>query len=614
MIIEPIYYRLKEPFNEELPLYRVTTADSTFEISDLSRLDFPLSIEKLPLPSSYIVAPYISSFACLNATHDAPSIKVKITKLSFLEGKELLLEVLKVKKGKIRVDANQTLTKDELFELANLIPKDRLDYFEEPLASFDDYEGIDLPIALDESLKEGDLENKICKPFVKAVVIKPFWIDYQEVVTLAKKYNKMIVLGSSYEEPTPILRLAELLQLTDVPLGIDTERYKEKAIRCPILDKDPKEIALILENGSTFTFQELNEEIQKAKPTKNSFIAPTLTLTFIVEFFQALRLGLTIEFGKELSPYQLPTKPFTTIPERAKVVFTTSGTTGKKKRIVWRAQDLIGACQNTHTNPLPWKQKTFFSRLDPSRIGGIAAIVRAFYWGHLNLNKDQASDIEFVVPTQLLRIVADQEPQLAKAYIVGGAKLSSNIKQIAIARQIDIYIAYGATEFGSFFLDGIPYKDCTFKLSSDGELLIKTPYHALDLVNIDREGFIHTNDRASVFSDGKIEILERMDDVIISGGHKIYLSFIESTLSTHPNLLYVKAFKVPSIEWGEELAIIYYGKERLDPILLKEWCRQHLDRYDVPKHFVYLDHFPNYKLSLELLQQLLRDQLLDKRE
>ncbi len=68
-----------------------------------------------------------------------------------------------------------------------------------------------------------------------------------------------------------------------------------------------------------------------------------------------------------------------------------------------------------------------------------------------------------------------------------------------------------------------------------------------------RNGWLYTGDIASMDDEGYIYILDRKNDLIISGGINIYPREVEEVLYTHPAIREASVVGVPDDEWGEEL-------------------------------------------------------------
>src|SRR5918995_140326 len=111
---------------------------------------------------------------------------------------------------------------------------------------------------------------------------------------------------------------------------------------------------------------------------------------------------------------------------------------------------------------------------------------------------------------------------------------------------------------------------------------------------IDEEGWLHTGDLAVMDEDGYFKITGRADDMIIRGGENIYPREIEEFLYTHPEISDVKVFGAPDEKYGEEIAAAIIKKEdsSLTEEDVKEYCRENIARYKVPKYVDFVEEYP----------------------
>ncbi len=128
------------------------------------------------------------------------------------------------------VDMNQKWNLEEAIAFAKHFPK--LEYFEEPLMPTEDASTFPYPVALDESLREGEIPPY---PSIKSHIIKPTLHGYP----LPKKVKGVdFILSSSYESELGIYQLAKLshrLKLPLKPMGLGTSHLFEE----PLFEKEP---------------------------------------------------------------------------------------------------------------------------------------------------------------------------------------------------------------------------------------------------------------------------------------------------------------------------------------------------------------------------------------
>jgi fatty-acyl-CoA synthase len=104
-------------------------------------------------------------------------------------------------------------------------------------------------------------------------------------------------------------------------------------------------------------------------------------------------------------------------------------------------------------------------------------------------------------------------------------------------------------------------------------------------------GWFHTGDLAVMEQDGYAKIRDRSKDVIISGGENISSLEVEETLYRHPAVLNAAVVAQPDEKWGETPCAFIELKFGVSATAeeLRDFCREHLARYKVPKAFIFRD-------------------------
>ncbi len=111
---------------------------------------------------------------------------------------------------------------------------------------------------------------------------------------------------------------------------------------------------------------------------------------------------------------------------------------------------------------------------------------------------------------------------------------------------------------------------------------------------IDRAGWMHTGDLATMDDDGYCAIVGRIKDMVIRGGENIYPREIEEFLYQHPAIVDVQVFGVPDARFGEELCawIKLRAGQSLTEDEVKAFCQGQIAHYKVPRHIRFVDEFP----------------------
>jgi fatty-acyl-CoA synthase len=112
---------------------------------------------------------------------------------------------------------------------------------------------------------------------------------------------------------------------------------------------------------------------------------------------------------------------------------------------------------------------------------------------------------------------------------------------------------------------------------------------------IDGGHWMHTGDLAVMREDGYLTIVGRIKDMVIRGGENIYPREVEEFLYTHPDIADVQVVGVPDPRYGEELAAwvrLRPGAPELTAEAVREFCRDKLAHYKIPRYVVAVDEFP----------------------
>tara|TARA_R110002095_G_scaffold13454_7_gene17588 strand:+ start:5053 stop:6756 length:1704 start_codon:yes stop_codon:yes gene_type:complete len=111
---------------------------------------------------------------------------------------------------------------------------------------------------------------------------------------------------------------------------------------------------------------------------------------------------------------------------------------------------------------------------------------------------------------------------------------------------------------------------------------------------IDSNGWMHTEDLATMDEDGYISIIGRSKDMVIRGGENVYPREIEEFLYSHPLISDAQVTGVPDPKFGEELVawVILKPGETLTADELRAFCRDKIAYYKVPKYIKFTDAFP----------------------
>jgi len=109
-----------------------------------------------------------------------------------------------------------------------------------------------------------------------------------------------------------------------------------------------------------------------------------------------------------------------------------------------------------------------------------------------------------------------------------------------------------------------------------------------------RGGWFHTGDMATISGDGRILIVDRRKDIIVSGGENISSLEVEKALLAHPGVYEAAVIPIPDEKWGEVpkgLVVPKPGSELTETELL-EFCRSRIAHYKCPRSIEFLESLP----------------------
>ncbi len=123
-------------------------------------------------------------------------------------------------------------------------------------------------------------------------------------------------------------------------------------------------------------------------------------------------------------------------------------------------------------------------------------------------------------------------------------------------------------------------------------------------------GWLHTGDVGYVDEDGYLFLVDRMKDMIISGGVNVYPKDIEEIVIQHPDVREVAVIGVPDKKWGEVpiAAVVLLPEAKVTPEQLIEWTNLKVDaKFQRIRDAVFMDSFP-CNVAGKMLKREMRDQ------
>ncbi|MEU5434987.1 o-succinylbenzoate--CoA ligase [Streptomyces sp. NPDC020719] len=276
------------------------------------------------------------------------------------------------------------------------------------------------------------------------------------------------------------------------------------------------------------------------------------------------------------------------VPEGTAVVIATSGSTSHPKGVLLSAEALRASARATHTRlggPGRW-----LLALPPYHVAGLQVLVRSLLAGTSPVLHDarggfRAEDFRSagcrytaLVPTQLIRLLRAGGPALEAlrefdAVLLGGTRVPPELLGRAREAGVRVVTTYGMSETaGGCVYDGVPLDGVRVRVVSDGDaegtILLGGPTLATGYLGEPEltarafaDGWFRTDDLGRRHPDGRLEVLGRADDVVITGGVKVSPSAVEAVLREQPGVGDACVVGVADDDWGQIVVAVVVPAE-----------------------------------------------------
>jgi len=292
------------------------------------------------------------------------------------------------------------------------------------------------------------------------------------------------------------------------------------------------------------------------------------------------------------------------------LVIRTSGSGGRPKDVVLSHRAVLASAAATHDRlggPGQW-----LLALPVTGIAGLQVLVRSILAAEEPLlAADHSSLAEAIaamsgprqyaslVPTQLHRLAAAGELAVLAgldALLIGGASVSPALTAQARSAGINVVRTYGMSETcGGCVYDGLPLDGVRIRIGDDRQIHLAGPM-LFDGYGDSREtaivdGWFATSDLGEFDPDGRLRVLGRNDDVVISGGVNVSLPAVTDALREIPGILEAFAVAVDDAEWGQRVVGCLVGEASLDNVR-DAVAAVGLPRTWAPRQLLVLDELP----------------------
>jgi O-succinylbenzoic acid--CoA ligase len=200
-----------------------------------------------------------------------------------------------------------------------------------------------------------------------------------------------------------------------------------------------------------------------------------------------------------------------------------------------------------------------------------------------------------VVATMLERVLDGglRDPPALRWTLLGGGPVPPRLLERAVAHGVPVAPTYGMTEACSQIATfGWPLPETELAISDEGEVLVRGP--TVSRAALSADGWLHTGDLGKLDDRGKLSLVGRLSDAIVSGGENVAPVEIEEVLRSHSAVIDAAVYGRPDPEWGEAVvaAVVARDGAQVDPSELRAHCAQRLARFKVPKRIEVVDNLP----------------------
>jgi O-succinylbenzoic acid--CoA ligase len=302
------------------------------------------------------------------------------------------------------------------------------------------------------------------------------------------------------------------------------------------------------------------------------------------------------------------------------LVIETSGSTGEPKQVLLSRAAMRASAAATHARlggPGQWALA-----LPPTYVAGMQVLFRSVLAGTTPVflgddglasavaSMDGPRRYLSLVPTQLRRMLSVETETAAlrsfDAILLGGAASTVSLRVSAEDAGLTVVSTYGMSETcGGCVYDGVALDGVAVAIAPDGRIRIAGPVLFDGYVGppeatreVMQDGWFLTSDLGRLDEDGRLQVLGRMDDVVISGGVNVPTLAVALRLRDHPSIHAAEVVGVPDDEWGQRVVAVVVSSPRAAtrevPQMndLRNWVSQVWPRAWAPQQLVRVEEIP----------------------
>ncbi len=462
-----------------------------------------------------------------------------------------------------------------------------------------------------------------------------------------KKGDKVAVLLENSIEIVEVYLATAKTGLIIVPINF---RLVNKDINYILKNSDTQ--AIIVHDEFTPTIDSIKSNLKNIKPERYIVVGKEIQGYKVYEDF--------IRESSEFEPTAIVK------PKDTWVLLYTSGTTGIPKGVVrshesYIAFYLINAVDFGFTEhdiclnimPLCHVNSTFFT-FTFTYIGGTVYVHPARHFKAekiLEIIEKEKISFMSLIPTHYNLILnVSQEAKKhdissMKKLLCSSAPVRKSMKRAIMDffPDVELYEGYGSTEagivtvlkpehqmsklgsigfesLGTDFIKLLDENDKEVGVGEVGEIYSKGPMmfdHYYKMPDKTKDSFrgdwFSAGDMGKSDENGFYYIVDRKDNLIITGGEHVYPSEVEEIIGSNPNVFDVAIIGLPDEKWGERVTAIVVPKGKIDELTIKKYCSDKLARFKIPKQVIFIkdEEMPRTGTG-KILHRILRERYTPK--
>jgi o-succinylbenzoate---CoA ligase len=377
----------------------------------------------------------------------------------------------------------------------------------------------------------------------------------------------------------------------------------------------PRQVALEFAGGRELTYAELVQAARSRASFHGREQGPSYLEggdDFAIELHAALLAGTpAIPLDPRLSGQERALRIVSTelpYPDVATVMFT-SGTTSTPKPVYltlrnWEANAVgsalaLGLDQN----------ERWLCVMPLAHVGGLSILLRSTMYATTVIlherfdteavlselmNEARGVTLVSLVPTMLARLLDAglERPPTLRWALLGGGPIPGQLLERAERAGVPVAPSYGMTEGCSQIATfGFPLHGVRMRFD-EGEIVVSGPNFATN--TLDEHGWLHTGDLGDHDQHGRLRIIGRKSDTIVSGGENVAPAQVEAVLLEHPAVADAGVFARLDEEWGERVlaTVVLRDGQSATPAELQEFVGARLARFKVPKEIGFSERLP----------------------